>query len=152
MIKCIKYLVVFNWYVVFWFEIKSLGFEKNDRVFIPNTRDKKTFGLNWTPRYHYFNSRSMCEITLWRLGVVEPSVTHSSYSSSDCEASTVKLIPASVPELSSFVNNLIKCWKNIIPELDLSYRCHSISGESYAKSSYTLFIYIKLVLIRTVGC
>lgn len=62
----------------------------------------------------------MGEEGLRRLGVVEATMTDSSIWGPDGQLSTVKFISRSIPILSSFIDDLIKGWEDIICELHLS--------------------------------
>jgi len=95
--------------------------------------------LNWISRDNNFKSRSMCEICLRRLWVIECSMSNSSPCCSDCKRSTLELSSRSISIFCSLVDYLIKGWENIISELNLCNCCVSSYCKSNSEAQNSLF-------------
>ena len=95
--------------------------------------------MDWISRDNNFQSWSMTEIGLGRLGVIKSTMTNSTPGGSKSKFPTLKLSSRSIPVFSGFVDNLIKGWEYIIAKLNFSDGSMPRDSNSNSKPRDSLF-------------
>mmetsp|Transcript_19937 Transcript_19937/g.39144 ORF Transcript_19937/g.39144 Transcript_19937/m.39144 type:complete len:357 (+) Transcript_19937:122-1192(+) len=98
--------------------VQGLGFEEQAWVRVADTGQQKTLGLNRITRNNYLKTGRMGKISFRTLTVVVATMADCTIWSTDGETTTVELVARTVTHLGSFINKLVKGWKDVISELN----------------------------------
>lgn len=118
--------------------VHRLGLEENNRVRVADRREQQALRLARVARNHDFQTRSVAEISLGRLRVVETAVAHSAVGRADRQAADVELVAAAVAVLGCLVDDLVKRREDVVCELNLRDGRVAHSGHSDGEADHSL--------------
>jgi len=130
---------IFQWNFFLSNSVECLWFKEQSWILASDATQKKSFSLDWASWHDNYKAWSVCKIRFRRLWMIMSSMSNSTIWWSEGKTSTVKFVSRSISIFSSFINNLIKSWENVISKLHFSNSCTTWCCCSNCKSSNTLF-------------
>lgn len=81
------------------------------RVFASDTAQEQSFRSARTTRHYNYEPRRMCQISLWRLRMIMPTVTYSTAGSANGNATAIPLVAGAVSKFCHFIDDLVESRK-----------------------------------------